>query len=274
VKEKRNLVLFVGLVFFHLVLISLQAPKGKEPTYFERAIFAVFSPVQHGVVSCFQKARDLWNNYFYFRQVQKQNQSLREELFVLRQENRLLKNILQSYQGAEEIRSLLSPLSRSIIVASVIGIDSGQIYKSVVLNKGSRDGLKRDMVILDRRGRLVGRVIEPITLKQARVQLITDEESGVGVSSERNKVIGVLVGGASGKCLMRYVLKTNRDISEGEEIVTSGYDGIYPSGILVGKIISIAEDTTLFKKIVIEPYFDFSELDRVAVLAADLRELE
>jgi len=274
VKEKRNLVLFVGLVFLHLVLISLQAPKGNEPTYFERAIFAVFTPVQHGVASFFLKARDFWNNYFYFHQVQKQNQSMREELFVLRQENQVLRKILESYQSAEEIRSFLSPLSRSIIVASVIGIDSGQIYKSVVLNKGSRDGVKRDMVILDRRGHLVGRVIEPITLKQARVQLITAEESGVGVLSEHNRVIGVLEGEVSGKCLMRYVLKTNRDISEGEEIVTSGYDGIYPSRIPVGRIISIAEDTTLFKKIVVEPYFDFSELDRVAVLAVDLKELE
>jgi cell shape-determining protein MreC len=56
--------------------------------------------------------------------------------------------------------------------------------------------------------------------------------------------------------------------------MTSGYDGIYPSGIPVGRIISITEDTTLFKKIVVEPYFDFSELDRVAVLAVDLRELK
>ncbi len=273
-KEKRNLILLAGLVFLHLVLISVQAPKGDEPAYFERAIFAVFTPIQHGIAAFFQKARDFWNNYFYFRQVQKQNQSLRAELFMLRQENQLLKNILKGYQGAEEIQRLLSPLSRSIIVASVIGVDSGHVYKSVVLNKGSVDGVKKDMVILDRRGRLVGRVIEPITFKQARVQLITDEESGVGVLSEQNRVIGVLNGGPTGKCLMRYVLKTNRDISEGEEIVTSGYDGVYPSRIPVGRIVSIAEDTTLFKSIVVEPYFDFSELDRVAVLAVDLRDLE
>ncbi len=264
----------MGLIFFHLILISLQAPKGDQPTYFERAVFAVFSPVQNGVASLFQKVRDFWNSYFYFRHVQEQNKRLRDELFMMRQENQVLKNILGSSQGAEEIRTLLSRLSRSIIVASVIGIDSGKIFKSVVLNKGSRDGIKKDMIILDGRGRLVGRVIEPITFKQARGQLITDEESGVGVLSERNRVIGILEGEGTGKCLMRYVLKTNRDISAGEEITTSGYDGIYPSRIPVGRIISIAEDTSLFKRIVVEPYFSFSELDRVAVMAVDLRELE
>jgi rod shape-determining protein MreC len=72
---------------------------------------------------------------------------------------------------------------------------------------------------------------------------------------------------------MRYVLKTNREIQIGESVITSGYDGLYPAGIPVGKIISISEDATVFKKIVVEPAFDFSDLDRVAVLAVDLRDL-
>jgi rod shape-determining protein MreC len=129
------------------------------------------------------------------------------------------------------------------------------------------------MVVLDRQGRLVGRVIEPITLKQSRVQLVTDEDSGVGVRSERFRVIGVLAGDGRGNCLMRYVLRTNREVETGESVITSGYDGIYPAGIPVGKVISISEDATVFKKIMVEPYFDFSDLDRVAVLAVDLRGL-
>jgi rod shape-determining protein MreC len=272
-KERRKFVFLAGLIFFHLFLISLQVPKGKEPTYFERAFFAVFSPVQHGVVSSFQDVRKFWNNYFYFRQVRRQNQEMRDEIFILRQENQVLKNLLLKYKGGREIQELLSTVSRSILVGSVIGFDSSEIYKSVVLNKGSLDGLKKDMVVLDKRGRLVGRVISPISLKQSRVQLITDEASGVGVFSERFKVVGILTGNAGGKCLMRYVLKTNKEIEEGEEVSTSGFDGLYPSGIPVGKIISCTEDATLFKKIIVEPYFDFSELDQVAVITVDLRGL-
>ncbi len=272
-KERRKLAIFAGLIFFHLILISLQVPKGNEPTYFERAFFALFSPVQHGVVSFFQSLSRFWNNYFYFRHVQRQNQEMRDEIFVLRQENQVLKNMLLKFKGEKEIQDLLSTISRSILVSSVIGFDSSQIYKSAILNKGSLDGLKKDMVVLDKRGRLVGRVIDPISLKQARVQLITDDESGVGVLSERYKVVGILTGYTEGTCLMKYVLRTNKEIAEGEEVRTSGYDGIYPSGIPVGKIVSIAEDASLFKKVIIEPYFDFSELDEVAVFAVDLREL-
>lgn len=272
-KEKRKFALFAALIFFHLILISLQVPKGNEPTYFEKAFFGLFSPVRHGVVSFFQSLSRFWNNYFYFRHVERQNQKMRDEIFILRQENQVLKNMLLKFKGEIEIKDLLSTISRSILVSSVIGFDASQIYKSVVLNKGSLDGVKKDMVVLDKRGRLVGRVIDPVSLKQARVQLITDEESGAGVFSESNKVVGILTGDAKGKCLMKYILRTNKEVREGEEVITSGYDGIYPSGIPVGKIVSITEDATLFKKIIVEPHFDFSELDRVAVFTIDLREL-
>lgn len=272
-REKRKFTLLAGLIFFHLVLISLQVPRGDEPTYFERAIFTVFSPVQHGVASFFKSLRGFWNSYFYLREVERQNQRMRDEIFALRQENRLLENILLRLRSEQEIRELLGSVSRSILVGSVIGLDAGEIYKSVILNKGSRDGVKRDMTVLDRRGRLVGRVVSPVSLKQARVQLITDEASGVGVFSEQHRVVGVLAGRGDGTCLMKYVLKTNKDIGAGEQVVTSGFDRLYPSGLPVGRIVSVTEDTTLFKKIIVEPYFDFSELDEVAILTVDPSEL-
>jgi rod shape-determining protein MreC len=182
--------------------------------------------------------------------------------------------MLLKFRGANEIQELLSTLSRSVLVASVIGFDSSQIYNSIELNKGSADGVHKDMVVLDRMARLVGRVVEPISAKQARVQLITDGDSGVGVYTERFRVVGVLQGDAKGRCVLKYIVKTNREVVEGEEILTSGLDGIYPSGIPVGRILSIvAPETDLFKKIVVEPYFDLSELDQVAVFTVDLRDL-
>jgi len=273
VKEKRRFLLLLGLVFAHLLLISIQVPKGEEPTYLERAVFTLFTPVEHGVVSFFQGLQDFWRNYFYLRDVQRQNQSLREEAFLLRQENQALKNLLLKFQGGREIQDLLSTVSRSILVASVIGIDPGQVYKTIQLNKGTAAGVRKDMVVLDRKGHLVGRVVEPISSKESRVQLISDEDSGVGVVTERFRVVGILQGDAAGKCWLKYIVKTNKEISVDEELLTSGLDGVYPSGLPVGRIVSIAEDNDLFKKIIVQPYFDLSDLEQVAVFTADLREL-
>jgi len=198
---------------------------------------------------------------------------MRDEIFLLRQENLAFRNMLLKFRSEAEIQERLATISRSILVCSVIGFNSADIYKSIVLNRGSLDGLKKDMVVLDKKGRLVGRVIDPVSLKEARVQLITDKESGVGVLSERQKVVGILSGSAEGKCLMKYVLRTNKDIEEGEEVRTSGFEGIYPAEVPVGKIVSVTEDATLFKKIIVQPYFDFGELDEVAVFSVDLREV-
>lgn len=265
----------LGLVFAHLLLISIQVPKGDEPSYFERAFFAVFTPVQHGVVSFFGGLKDFSKNYFYFRGLRRRNRVLEKEAFELRQENLALKNRLLNFREAEEIRELLSTLSRSILVATVIAFDPSQIYSSIELNKGTADGVRKDMVVLDRKARLVGRVVEPISGKRARVQLITDGDSGVGVRTERSRVLGTLQGDANGKCRLKYIFKTNRDVAVNEEIRTSGLDGVTPSGIPVGRILSIVtRETDLFKTIVVDPYFDLSDLDQVAVLTVDQRDLD
>jgi rod shape-determining protein MreC len=273
-KEKKRFALLLGLVFAHLLFISVQVPRGDEPAYFERAAFAVFTPVQHGVVSFFGGLKNFWRNYFDLRDLRRQNQALESEALTLRQENLALKNLLSKFRGADEIKALLSTLSRSILVASVIGFDPSQVYNSIELNKGSADGIRKDMVVLDEKARLVGRVVAPISARQARVQLITDGDSGVGFCTERNRVIGVLQGDAKGRCILKYIVKTDRSVEEGEEILTSGLDGIYPSGLPVGRIVSVVTaETDLFKKIVVEPFFDLSRLDQVAVFTVDLRDL-
>jgi len=270
VKEKRKFAVFCGLIFLHLVLISIQVPKGGRSTYFEKALFTVFSPIGRAAAGAVGRLNAAWSGYIYLRNVELQNQKMRDELFHLRQENLILKQKVVEFRTDSELRRLLDTVSRSVRAASVIGINPSQYHRSVILDRGAAAGLKKDMVVLDRNGRLVGRVIDFITAGQAKVQLITDEDSGVGVLTARSRVLGVLGGDARGGCLFKYVLKTNRDVAEDEEIVTSGFDGIYPAGLPVGRISGIREDGSLFKTIAVRPYFEFADLDRVAVFAARL----
>jgi len=198
---------------------------------------------------------------------------MKEEIFFLRQENLLLQNVLQKLKREKEIQNSLSELQENILVAETIGLDLSNFLKSTIINKGSMHGIKKDMVVLDEKGNLVGRVIGPISLKEAKVQLITDNESGVGVFSKSKSVSGLLNGDGNGMCFFNYVLATNQDLLEGEEVITSGKDGIFPSGIRVGKIVSIVKDGSLFKKIKVEPYFDVRHLNRVAVIIREPTEI-
>ncbi len=272
-KERKSLVVLTALIFFQLILISTQVPLGYGENYFEKAVFSVFSPVQHGILSLFRSIGEFWENYFYFQNVQGQNRKMKDEMFFLRQENNLLRNALGNLRSAKEIEESLLRLHENILVAQVIGFDASNFYKSAVINKGSLDGLRKDMIVLDKNGSLVGRIINPIALKESRVQLITDNESGVGVFSQSKEVMGILSGDDKGYCFLEYIHVTTEDIYEGEDIITSGKDGLFPSGIKVGKIVSITTSTSLFKQVKVEPYFDIRDLDQVAVIMRDPMEI-
>ncbi len=274
-KERKNLTVLIALISFHLLLISMQVPQGQETNFLETAVFSVFSPLQHGIIGFFRSIGKVWRNYCYLRNVQNQNSRMREEIFYLRQENNILRNVLRGFRSEKEIQDTLLKVHENILPAQVIGLDTSNFYKSVVINRGSLDGLRKDMVVLDRDGHLIGRVIELISLKEARVQLITDEESGIGVFSARKRIPGILAGDGEGQCFLKYVLATTKieDIPEGEEIISSGYDRIYPSGLKLGKIVSVKqEETSLHWRIVVEPYLDFRYLDQVAVIMKDPKE--
>jgi rod shape-determining protein MreC len=272
-KKVKSLIILLSLIIFQLVLISIQVPMGDESNYFERVVFSVFSPINNGVVSVFQGIGSLWKNYFGLYKVQKDNQRLQEEVFRLNQENSLLRSILRTYKTEKEMLDLLLEFEGSILPARVIGMDASNVWKSLVINKGSMDGVKKDMVVLDKQGHLVGRVVEPVAFKQARIQIITDIESGVHVIPQGKNVPGIINGIGNGQCNLEYILATDTLIVEGDRLITTGIDGIYMPGVLVGHVVSIVENASLFKEIKVVPAFKMQNLDLLAVITADINEV-
>ena len=265
-KKNRNLVVLSALIFLQLVLISIQVPLGEQENYFEKAVFVLFSPVQHGIVSFFQTIGGFWKGYFALRDAHKENTAMKQEILSLSQENRLLRNALQHYKNEKEIEAFLGEMYKNVMYARVIGIDASNFFKSVMINRGSLDKVEKNMVVLDKFGNLVGRIIGPIALKEARVQLITDNDSGVSVFTEKEKVLGILSGDGKGSCQLEHIVSTDENVSVGENLYTTGYDSIFPPGINVGRITSITPTSDLFKKIIVKPYFEFRHLDQLAVI--------
>lgn len=265
-KKNKNIVVLSILIFLQLVLISIQVPLGEQENYFEKAVFVLFSPIQHGIVSFFQKIGGFWKGYFALHAAHKENEEMKQEIFSLSQENRLLRNALKHYKNETEIEAFLGETYKNVLYARVIGIDASNYFKSVMINRGSLDRVEKNMVVLDKFGNLVGRIIGPIALKEARVQLITDNDCGVSVFTEKDKVLGILSGDGKGSCQLEYVVSTDENVTVGENLYTTGYDSIFPPGINVGRITSITPTSVLFKKISVKPYFEFRHLDQLAVI--------
>lgn len=268
-EKQRSTLVLAGLVLFHVVLISVQVPQGAEASVLERIVFFVASPIQRLAAASVRGVVSVWRGYFDLRGVRKENAALKRENFFLNQDIRFLEDRLALFRSEAEIRALLKDFRGTVHPARVIGVDSVNPYQSIVIDKGRLDGVAKDMTVCDMTGALIGRTIEPVSLKDAMVQLITDKDSSVGVISAVARLTGSLAGRSGPLCELRYVLASAAGGETGEDLLTTGTDRIYPAGIRVGRIFSIQPDeaSPIFRKILVEPDFRFNTLDVVAVLA-------
>ncbi|MDH7493569.1 MAG: rod shape-determining protein MreC, partial [Candidatus Saccharicenans sp.] len=254
------------LAFFHLLLISYQIPLGSKQTLLEKILFSLFSPVQKAAVDSYRLIASSWNNLRYLHQVQKENQELAREIFFLRQTNQLLQEKLKLSLSQAELEANLKLIAGSVVPARTISFDTSNYYRSIIINRGTADGLDKNLSVCDKYGNLVGRTAEPVGLHEARVVLVTSEESGVAVISSADRMMGILSGDGQGRCLVKYVMASSPVGIEGDEVKTSGFDRVYPPGLKVGRIIQVSTREGIFKKIVVQPYFDIRDLKLVAVL--------
>ncbi len=266
--KRKNLVVLISLIFFQMVLISIQVPLEDDEILLEKLVYSTFAPIQHGITSFFRGIGSLWNNYFMLRDAQKRNQRLSEENFLLLQENIILKQSLRRYQSEAFLQQLYGRLSDLVIGAQVIGMDSVSPYKSVVINRGTLDGLAKNMVVLDASGNLVGRVYQ-VALKEATVQLITDDRSGVSVTTAEGRGLAILKGRGELLCELDYSLTKDEDPKEGDTLLTTGFDNIYPPGLKVGVVLTVEKRPELFKYVDVQPFFRLRQLDRLAVIGVD-----
>jgi len=267
-EKRRSALILAGLLAFHILLISLQVPRGAEKSVFERAVFFLFSPVPRVATGAVRGIVSVWNGYFDLRRVRGENQRLKREAFFLNQDVRFLEDRLHFYRSEAQLKESLAGFRGTIVPARVIGVDSANPHQSLIIDKGSLDGVGKDMAVCDMFGSLVGRTIDPVSLKETMVQLITDKDSSVSVVSVVDRLTGSMNGRSGPVCELRYVLASVAGGQPGEELLTTGYDKIYPPGIRVGRIQSLEKDeaSPIFRRILVTPYFRFNTIDVVAVL--------
>lgn len=263
----KNKFLTAGLlVLFHLLMISYQVPLGSKTTLLERILLTLASPVQKAVVSSVHYVTHSWENLNNLGRVIRENQELKTEIFFLRQKQLLMEEKLRLALRRSELEASLRLIAESVVAARVIGLDTSNYYRSLVINRGSTDGLAKNLPVCDKSGNLIGRIVDPVGLHESRVLLITSEESGVAIISTGDRMLGILSGDGQGRCLVKYVMSSSPAGREGDEIVTSGFDRIFPPGLKIGQISQISTREGIFKKIVVRPYFDVRSLEMVAVI--------
>ena len=257
--------LFLAVLLGHIILISAQVnTKGGVPAL-EAAVFGVFAEVQRGTSSVISVISDVWSGYVGLRQVRADNEVLRKRLAeteVALQQQRALADRSHLLENLLELRDRTTLKTTG---AEIIAAGATPDFRTVTIDKGTREGLAADMAVIAPAG-VVGRVVVP-SASAAKVQLLVDRNAAAGAVIERreSRAQGVVVGTGEGLLRMEYVSEI-ADIVVGDVVVTSGIDGIYPKGFVIGRVESVEKTGTTFKTILVKPAVDFSSLEEVLVV--------
>jgi rod shape-determining protein MreC len=225
--------------------------------------FGAFAELQRILTGGVTGIQDVWNGYIALRGVEDENEALRQQLQDLQiklQEERALA------QRSEDLRQLLELRQRAELettAAEIIAAGASPEFRTVTIDKGTGDHLEADMAVLSPSG-VVGRVILP-SLRASKVQLLIDRNAAAGAIVERTRAQGVVVGVGTDELRMDYVPET-ADVKNGDLVVTSGIDGIYPKGFVIGTIESVEQGSGTYHEIRVRPAVDFSRLEEVLVV--------
>ena len=270
--KKKAPYIFTILVVLQVLVISLQSRPGHDEQSFLRTIMlTVFSPVMKLTSWTGGNVSYVWNNYADLRKAKDENTYLREENAKLQQ------SILKAQEDAaeaERLRKILNvrpTLPYNSVVGRVISRNTSLWIDRIVIDCGTLDGVQKNYPVITADG-VVGHVVA-VAPKAAQVQLITDERAGAGVRLKISRALGE-IRGVNGPLPEVRNISNLEDVQPGEEVLTSGLDGIYPQGLLVGRVVSAQKSATeVTQKITVQPAAHLAGFQEIMVLQVDPAEL-
>jgi len=261
--RQRSGALFLAVTLGQVLLISAQVNSKSGVPVIEAVTFGIFSEVQRGLSGGFLGVRRVWTGYVGLRGLRVENEALKRDLAAAQVAVQEQRALADRTRGLERLLDLRGHLTLNTVAAEIIGAAATPDFRTVTINRGTRDGVRADMSVIAPAG-VVGRLVVP-SLRSAKVQLLIDRNAAAGAIVERTRAQGVVVGGGDDRLRMEYVSEAF-DVIVGDIVVTSGIDGIYPKGFVIGRIESVERAGGAYKRITLKPAVDFSALEEVLVV--------
>jgi rod shape-determining protein MreC len=263
--RQRTAALFIAVMLGHIILISAQVNSRGGVPLLEVLTFGTFAEVQRGAAGITGSIRNAWNGYANLRGVLAENERLKQQLGEIQIQFQQERATAERSRQLERLLGFQHQIAVTTIPTLVIGAGASPDSRTVTIDKGTNAGVRLNMAVLAPTG-IVGRVVTP-TVHASKVQLLIDRNAGAGALIERSRAQGVVVGAGEELLRMNYVSGI-ADVKVGDVVVTSGIDGIYPRGFVIGKIESVDKGNGLFKVIRVRPSVDFNRLEEVLVVTS------
>jgi rod shape-determining protein MreC len=272
--KKNPRLLLVVLVILHLILISLNRVPGQPNIrYLQVVMMAAATPLQWLASHAVSSVKSVWTGYFDLRGAKTENDSLKARNSQLESQIIELREKAKLFEQLDTLNRSPALSSYRRVNALVIGRDTDNWFKTVIIDRGSIAGVEKDQPVVTAGG-LVGRVIS-VSPISSRVLLITDERHGAGAivaQTAENRLVGILKGKDHSLCELK-LLSEGGKLDNGEEVITSGQDQKYPRGLLIGRVRNLTGSGFIPQAIDVEPAAALQKLETVAVLQIPREEI-
>ncbi len=248
----------------NLLLVSVQLKDNTGVFYVERTVNAVSIPIVTASITLTRWVKKTYKTYIDNTHAQEENQKLREETFNLRTRLLLKRNLDYENRHLKDLLALKRKLERPGLAANVIGNASFSGMNLVLIDRGERDGVTKNMAVISEMG-LVGRVWKAFS-HQSQVQLISDPASGYSVRIEGAQPAGLLSGTGDIRIGSIRYFPNKVTVKQGARVITTGGEGICPAGVETGKILSAIPTDDFFQNIKVAFSAQLSNLEYVLVL--------
>jgi rod shape-determining protein MreC len=263
--RRRSLALFGAAIAVQVLLLAVQIRRGQQVRLIRVWAIESVSPLGRGAAWSVEGVRGLWSNYVALQHTREEDGQLRTEVAELRMRNAQLESRAAE---ADRLAHLLGFRDEhaevQMVAARVIGASPDPSSHVVLIDRGSRDGVRRDMGVITPEG-VVGKIfaVYPDT---SQVLLLTDKESGVGALLDTSRVQGPVRGTGDPSLTLEYI-SNDVKVGPGDKIVTSGEDRIFPKDLPVGTVMDVQPDRhSPFQKISVKPTARLDGLEEVLVL--------
>ncbi len=262
---RRTFVLFLVLSFAHLLLMSVQMQSRSGVPLLQAGAFGVFAAIQRVMAGVSDTVRSGWSNYVALRGVVAENDALQKQVLSLEEQVQTQAAIVSQTRALEQLLNLQQSLVAQTLAARVIAGDPAPGAFVITIDRGSADGVEPNMAVLGHAG-VIGRVINRPTAHAAQVQLLIGHNAGAGGVTEMSEAVGIIKGGAGVPPLEMAYVDLLKDVQVGERVLTSGLDGIFPRGFVIGTIERVVKGSGVYSEIPVRPAVDFSNISMVLVM--------
>jgi rod shape-determining protein MreC len=238
----KKLLTIVCLVLFALanvIFLSISARHRHSESSFDRVVMAAVAPFQAGTIQAISACEYIWGHYFYLVSVTEECDRLRADLEKATAKINEHAETERTCRRLKELLGMKVSLPQRLVPAEVIGLDPLGWYKTIIINRGSEDGVGKGMAVVTPDG-IVGQIVMT-SYDYAKVMLMVDRSSGIDGLVQRNRTRGIVEGETDEICRFKYVVR-KAEIEVGDIVVSSGLDGVFPKGLQVGSVVEVSKN--------------------------------